>query len=317
MNDLLVWGAVLAVSLAGLVAAADVFISSGEKVGIAFRMPPFLIGVTIVALGTSLPELISSISAVWNGVSEIAAGTVIGSNVTNILLILSVAAILGRGLRVDYELVRVDLPYLFGSALLLLLFSIDGEIGWMEGVLSLLALAIFLVYAMTSSDGGTATLLAPDVPERQPRVNLWIWLSLVGSGVILQVSAHYTVVAVTRVSGMAGISSAVIAASVIALGTSLPELSVTIRSARKGKPEIAVGNVIGSNIFNGLGVIGLPALLGTITIPTEMLYFGLPCMLGATTLCFFVLQEREMTQWDGYLLMILYIAFTGHLYGVL
>ena len=319
MIDFAIWVGVLLLALFALVRGADVFMLAAEALGLAYGLSPFIIGVTIVAIGTSLPELMSGIAAVWSGASEIAAATAIGSNVTNILLVLGAAALIGRGLRVDYELVRVDLPFLFGSALLFALFASDGSVGFGEALLGLAALTVYLVYAAGEPDRPQTTVAAAAAEFEGPEssVGLRVWLSLLLGGALVQLGAIFTVESVVRLSEIVGIGNEIIAASVIAVATSLPELSVTIRSARAGKPELAVGNVIGSNIFNALGVIGAAALFGEVRVPAAMLHFGLPSMLGATVLCFFVLQEREMTHWDGWLLLILYVAFATHLYGVL
>jgi cation:H+ antiporter len=315
------WTALLILSLAILVKAADLFIVSAEKVGLSLGLSPFIIGVTVVGFGTSLPELVAGIDSVLVGASQIAVGTAVGSNVTNILLILSVAAIIGHGMRVAHELIRVDLPFLFGSALLLALFAFDGAIGRIEGLLCLGALAIYLTYAATSPETHATTVGASAAQvlavRNGPKVTAATWLWLAAGLVLLQVSAHFTVVSVIRLAEIVGVGSEVLAASVIALGTSLPELTVSVGSARAGKPELAVGNVIGSNIFNALGVVGVSALFGTIAVPVSITGFGLPFMIGVTILIFFVLQEREMTHWDGWLLLLLYVGFNTQLYGLL
>jgi cation:H+ antiporter len=317
--DLAIWAGVLLLALFALVRGADIFMLAAEALGLAYGLSPFIIGVTIVAMGTSFPELMSGIAAVWSGASEIASATAIGSNITNILLVLGSAALIGRGLRVDYELVRVDLPFLFGSALLLTLFASDGAIDRWEALLSLVALGVYLAYAAGEPDRPQTTVSAAAADFEGPESGLGprVWLSLLLGAGLVQAGAIFTVDAVIRLSELVGFGNEILAASVIAGATSLPELSVTVRSARAGKPEIAVGNVIGSNIFNALGVVGASALFGSVAVPAAMLSFGLPSMLAATVLCFFVLQEREMTRWDGWLLLILYVAYTTHLYGEL
>lgn len=319
MIDLAIWAGVLLLALFALVRGADIFMLAAEALGLAYGLSPFIIGVTIVAMGTSFPELMSGIAAVWSGASEIASATAIGSNITNILLVLGTAALIGRGLRVDYELVRVDLPFLFGSALLLTLFASDGAIGRWEALLSLVALGVYLAYAAGEPDRPQTTVSAAAAEFEGPESGLGarVWLSLLLGAGLVQAGAIFTVDAVIRLSELVGFGNEILAASVIAGATSLPELSVTVRAARAGKPEIAVGNVIGSNIFNALGVVGASALFGSVAVPAAMLSFGLPSMLAATVLCFFVLQEREMTRWDGWLLLILYVAYTSHLYGEL
>lgn len=316
MIEILLWSSALVLSLAVLVKGADVFIGAAEAIGLALGLSPFVVGITIVAIGTSLPELTAGIAAVLIGRSEIAVGTAVGSNITNILLILGVAALVGRGLRVAHELIRVDLPFLFGSALLLALVAFDGEIGRLEAVLSLAALAVYLIYGVTDPDEPATTMAAAasELPVGSAAIGWKTWSKLALSGVAIHFGAEYTVKTVTELSALVGIPGAVIATSVVAFGTSLPELVVTLRSARSGKPELAVGNVIGSNVFNALGVVGSAALVGRLTVPPSTLGYSLPCMIAATVLCFFVLQEREMTRWDGWLLLLLFAGFNMQLY---
>jgi len=312
----LFWLVVLALSLAVLVRAAGAFIAAAEAVGLHFGLSPFLLGVTVVAFGTSFPELIAGVTSVLQGVPQVAIGTAVGSNVTNILLILGTAAALGKGLTVDHELVRVDLPYLFGSALLLWFFGYDGRVNAIEGLLALAGLSAYVLYAASTphSPATTVGLSAAEIaPKREdedgPAVSSRTWLVLLGSALFTQIGAYWTVESAVSLANHLAIGSEVIAATAVALGTSLPELVVSGRSALAGKPEVAVGNVIGSNIFNALGVVGVSALFGPVTVPPSIAAFAMPAMVGVTVLAFFVLQEREVTRWDAWLLLLLYAAF--------
>lgn len=309
------WVLAFIASLFVLIWAAGVFVRSAERVGLYLGLSPFIVGVTLIALGTSLPELVSGVTSVLEGAPEIAVGTAVGSNVTNILLILGISAVLGGGLTVDYELLRVDLPFLFGSALMLWMFAHDGRVGPIEGVVSLAALAAYLVYAAsTPEEPGTtvsvaAAEAAPELAARRERPGVGVWLALVASAVVTQAGAHFTVVSVLELSARLEMGADVIATTVLALGTSLPELVVSAQSARAGRPELAVGNVIGSNVFNALGVVGTSALFGSLTVPSGLVAFALPAMVGTTVLAVLVLQEREMTRWDAWLLLTLYAGF--------
>ncbi|MGH0038375.1 MAG: calcium/sodium antiporter [Myxococcota bacterium] len=309
------WIAAFAAALAALVWAAGVFIRAAERIGLHFGLPPFLIGVSLIAVGTSLPELVSGVAAVLGGASEIAVGTAVGSNVTNILLILGVSALLGGGLTVDHELVRVDLPFLFGSALLLWMFGADGSLGWPEGIVCIGALSAYLVYAASTPGHPETTVTAAaveaarEVPKAARRLPVRVWIELVVSAAVTQGAAWLTIESVVNLSQTLSVGTDVIATTAVALGTSLPELVVSARSAREGRPELAVGNVIGSNVFNALGVVGVSALCGALTVPPALAGFALPAMVGTTVLAFFVLQEREMTRWDGWLLIALYAGF--------
>jgi len=320
--DLALWSIVLVASLACLVKASDVFMGAAERIGLGFGLSPFIIGVTIVAFGTSLPELVSGVLSVLMGASEIAVGTAIGSNVTNILLILGLAAVIGGGIKVAYQLVRVDLPFLFGSAFALALFGYNGRIGPVEGAIGLAALVVYIAYAAATPDSPTTTValtaseVAPEPAAARAPAGARAWMALVGGGGFIHLGAHFTVASVIEISDRVDFAREVLATSVVALGTSLPELVVSARSAAAGKPEIAVGNVIGSNVFNALGVVGIAALVGTLDVPESLSGFAMQAMLGATILCFFVLQEREITRWDGWLLLVLYAAFLTQLLGL-
>jgi len=280
-------------------------------------MPHFLVGVTIVSIGTSMPELVSSVLAVLRGSSEIVAGNVVGSNVTNLLLVLGLAAIIGGRLRIEYDLVKVDLPFLVGSAFFLALVLWSGGVSRSEGVLSLCGLGLYVWYALTGKapierelDGRESAIAA------EPR---WLrsTLVLIGAAGLIYLGADWTVEAVVRISGLVGIGAEVIAASAVALGTSLPEVAVTVAAARRGRPELAIGNVLGSNVFNAFAVIGASALVGPLAVPPSIVNFGLPVMIIATLLAFFMIMEKEMTKWEGWLSLLFYVYFLGALFDLL
>jgi cation:H+ antiporter len=305
---------VLAVSLAVLIKASDWFTATAERLGLALGMAPFLVGVTVVSVGTSLPELASSVLAVVEGASEIVAGNVVGSNIANLLLILGLAAIIDGHIRVKFELVHVDLPFLAGSAFFLALVLWDGRVGTLEAVLSLAGLGIYLWYALSGRPPGDAE--APDLQAPRPA---WLrsGLILAGSAGLIYLGADYTVLAAVEVAGHIGIGPELIAASVIALGTSLPELAVTVTAARRGRTELAVGNVLGSNVFNAFGVIGVSGLVGPVAVPDSITGFALPVMLIATLMTFFMIMETEMTKWEGWLLILFYVYFIGSLLNLM
>jgi cation:H+ antiporter len=151
---------------------------------------------------------------------------------------------------------------------------------------------------------------------RKKRLDAKTIAVLAVSAVFIYIGAKYTIEAVINLSEIFSLGKEIIAASAVALGTSLPELTVSIIAARKGKPEIAVGNVLGSNIFNTFVVMGVPALFGTLIIPQNIITFALPMMLVATLLFFFIAQEKEVTKWEGYLLLLFYVFFIGKLFNL-
>ena len=321
MLSLLLWALVFVASLALLVKASDVFTDSAERIGVGFGISPFIIGVTIVAVGTSTPELVSSVLAVMKGSPEIVAGNVMGSNVTNIFLILGISAIVGKKMVTSYQLANVDLPIFVGSALLVSLMVMDGGFSLAEALLCLACLLVYLVYAVRAervADRVKERFLEEEgiviTEKRRPDLKVYAKLSI--SLFFLYIGANYTVVSVVRLSEMVGIGTEIIAASAVALGTSLPELVVSVRAAAMNKPELAVGNILGSNIFNALGIMGISALFGALVISETITGFVMPMMIVATLLYFVVIWEKEITQWEGWMLVIFYVFFLGKLFAL-
>ncbi len=330
MSGLFIWIGVLVISLIVLMKSSDYFTESAEKIGLWLGVPAFFIGVTIVAIGTSLPELISSIIAVFSNSSEIVIGNVLGSNIANIFLILGFAGIIARKqLKISKNILNVDLPFLLGTCFLLAIMIWDGKFTFYEGILSLLVLIIYSSYLIkTRKKPGKAVKkqlkgVKREITNHQfkksllkHKLPLKTWIILLVSVVFIYVGAKYTIESVIQLSGLLNIGKEIIAISVVALGTSLPELAVTISAARKGKPEIAVGNILGSNIFNTLAVMGIPALFGVLIIPANVLVFTLPVMIIATLMFFFITLDKEITRWEGLLLIIFYILFITKLFNL-
>jgi cation:H+ antiporter len=321
MLSLLFWPLVFLTSLAVLAKASDIFTDSAERIGIGFGVSPFIIGVTIISVGTSAPELVSSILAVLKGSPEIVVGNVMGSNVTNVFLILGISSIVGKKMFAGYELANVDLPLFVGSAVLLSLMVWDGVYSLPEALLCLACLLVYLVYAVRAervADEVRARFLEEEgiVPPRKMRLDLLVYLKLILGVFFLYLGANYTIVSVVRLSEMVNLGTEIIAASAIALGTSLPELMVSVRAVAMNKPELAIGNVLGSNIFNALGIMGISALFGTLVIPETITGFVMPMMIVATLLYFVVIWDKEITHWEGWMLLIFYIFFLGKLFAL-
>ena len=328
MGDLFFWLGIFIISLAVLIKASDYFTNSAEKIGLWLGMPTFFIGVTIVAIGTSLPELISSIIAVLNGTSEIVIGNVLGSNIANIFLILGIAGIIAKKeLKLSRSLLHVDIPFLLGTSFLLAIMIWDTVFTFVEGLILLFVLVIYSIYLIKSREhpdkevrkqlrGVKGELANHSINKSTKGLPLKVWIILLVSLIGIYFGARFTVESVIELSTLLGIGSEIIAVSAIALGTSLPELAVTFSAAKKGKPEIAVGNVLGSNIFNTLAVMGIPALFGTLVIPSSMIYFSLPVMIIATLMFFFITINKEITKWEGWLLIVFYGLFIGKVFNL-
>jgi cation:H+ antiporter len=318
LPPLFIWIIIFVVSLFILIKASDYFTNAAEKIGLYLELPAFIVGVTIVSIGTSLPELASSIFAVFMGSSEIVVGNVIGSNIINIFLVLGIVAVVSKDvIKISFELIHVDLPLLVGSAFLLGVTIYDGIFTLPEALLCIAGLILYLLYTINveKTQENKAKGERKELRKRELRGKTLIILLV--SIFFIYLGAKYTIESVIKLSEILNIGKEIIAISAVALGTSLPELTVSINAARKGRQEIAVGNVLGSNIFNTFAVMGIPALFGTLVIPQSILTFGLPMMLIATLLYFFITQEKEITKWEGYLLLIFYVFFIGKLFNLL
>ena len=308
---------IFVISLFVLIKASDYFTDSAEKIGIYFGMPAFLVGVTIVAVGTSLPELISSVIAVMQGASEIVTGNVVGSNIANIFLVLAISAIIGKKLKITHELIHVDLPLLVGSALFLAVTVWDGVFTLGEGLLSLFGIFLYFHYTVRSTIEGkgffgkTVDKVSDIIPKK---LGVKPVIILIFSTVFIYFGAQYTIESIIALSEILNIGKEIIAVSAVALGTSLPELIVSISAAKKGYPEMAVGNVLGSNIFNSFAVMGIPVFFGPLAVEEKTLTLGVPMMLIATFLYFFMTQDREITRWEGGVLFMFYVFFIGKLF---
>lgn len=290
------------VSLGVLIYASDRFIGAAESIGLSLGVSPFIIGVTIVAFGTSLPELATSIASVFAGNSQIVIGNVIGSNITNILLVLGLTAFVGRDILLDFDVMDVDMPLLLVSAFLLFFVISDLYVSIFEAILLLICLGLFLYNSLGSGR---------DDDVEKTKVSAVTYLTVLIAGVFVFLGAKYTITSISSISESMGIGEDVIALTAVALGTSLPEVMVSIAAARRGKHAIAVGNVLGSNIFNTYAVTGIPALLGSIVIPADTIHFSAPFMIFVTLIFAFMCVSRRISKWEGVTLLVLYAFFLG------
>ena len=297
---------IFAISLYVLLQASDFFVEAAERIGLAAGIPPFIIGVTIVALGTSLPELASSIEAVLMGDSKIVIGNVAGSNIANIALVLGLVAVVGKQVKVNEFIMNVDIPILVSSAFLLWFVVHDQTVSIFEAIVLLGALGVFLFYSLNNNEGEET---------EKTKINGKDIGILILAGIAIKFSAEYTIKSIIELSKLLEIGSEVIAASVVALGTSLPEVFVSLAAIRKGKTDIAVGNILGSNIFNTYAVMGISALVGTLVIPVNVINFVLPFMVALTVMFAVMCISKKISRWEGLMLLIFYGLFMVELFS--
>lgn len=306
-------------ALVALLVAAHFFTGAAERLGLAFGMSPFVVGVFIVAIGTSLPELVASLIAVSNGTSEIVAGNVLGANASNLLLILgAVSVVVPAGRMVlGEQYLFIDLHFLLGSILALGTAMADGLVSRGEGVLLLLAYVVYVAYLMAEGRTGSAEQAMEDRLPRESRHRVALDAAiLVAGGVAIYFAGDRTVAALEQVASDLAISPAVASVTILALGTTLPELAVSVSAARRGLASLAVGNILGSCVFNALTVTGAGAVLGGIVVPTDLRQFALPFVAASSLLFYLLTQDKRVSRWEGLLFLVLYLLFMGKMSGL-
>ncbi len=307
-----------------LYAAAEGMVRGAKKLAISIGIHPLIVGLTIVAFGTSMPELVVSITAALRNSPAIALGNALGSNVANLGLILGVSALISP-IRVEDRMVRLEVPTNIFAGIFLYLFAGNLVIDSAEGIILLLGFLSFFFIAVFPQIMKSFKVLPRELnldlknPISQEEINearaSQSWVSdilLVSLGIAgLVLGADITVDASISIALELGISEMVIGASVIALGTSLPELATSVVAAFKNEPDISVGNVIGSNVFNTLIVIGVPAAVaGNFTVEKDVLIYDFPIMIGLSILALPLLSsDRKLDRTEGFGLICVYVAY--------
>ncbi|MCK5461334.1 calcium/sodium antiporter [Candidatus Gracilibacteria bacterium] len=317
--DLVIWISILAVALFTLVKSSDIFTQASEQIGLYFGLSHFVIGATIVAVGSSMPELATSFITILSGKKELLTfpiDNIIGSNIANCLLVGGFTAIAVKVLKVKEKLIDIDLPFFFISSAIFLLFIMDGTFDYREGILSLILLTIFIWYIITTEDE-EKTVIDKKEKKKKRILGPKTFIYFIGGMVGIYFAADYTVSSVLKISEILKIQSAIITMIIVAVGTSLPELIVSIQAAKKGKHSIALGNIFGSNTFNVLAVAGVPSLFGTLEVSTKAASIGIPFFIVATFSFIFTTSDDQIQKWEGLALLIVYLAFAGKLTGIL
>ncbi len=295
-----------------LIKGADYFIDGASSTAENFKVSKMLIGLTIIAFGTSAPEFAVSMQSLAKGSTDMLLGNVIGSNILNVLLILGVAAII-HPIKIKDNTVKKELPLcMLISTLLVVLFldikladSTVNQITRSDAIVILLFFTVFIYYLISLATGKKAE------KSETPRFKLGKSLLLVSIGLIgIIIGSNMVVNNASSIATKLGLSERIIALTIIAFGTSLPELVTTIVSSKKGEQDLLLGNIIGSNIFNACVVLGIPvAIFGTIT-PSSFNYIDLIVLFGSSMLLFlFSSTKREITKIEGYLLLFIFFVY--------
>ncbi|WP_397572686.1 calcium/sodium antiporter [Silanimonas sp.] len=301
----------LIAGLALLIIGAEMLVKGASRVAAGFGISPLVIGLTVVAFGTSSPEMAISVSSAWKGEADIAVGNVVGSNIFNVLFILGLSALI-TPLVVSKQLVKLDVPLMIGVSVLAFLFAMDGRIAFWEGGVLFAGVIGYCILAIRVGKASGETGEAIDTNGHWAKD---IGLILVGL-VLLVLGSQWLVSAAITIATAMGVSELVIGLTIVAAGTSMPEVATSVTAAIRGQRDIAVGNVVGSNIFNILAVLGLTAMVAPAGLPVSdaAIRFDFPVMMAVAVAClpiFFV--GYTIQRWEGALFLGYYVAYTVYL----
>ncbi|MDE7252778.1 MAG: calcium/sodium antiporter [Acetatifactor sp.] len=302
----------LVVGFALLIKGADWFVEGASKIADKFGIPQIVIGLTIVAMGTSLPEAAVSISAALKGNADITIGNVVGSNILNVLVILGLTSVI-RAVAVKKNTIRYEIPFTIGiTALLALLGLTDNTVGRLDGVILWVFMIVYLLYLVWVSK--TDKDAVEEAPENDKLNALWkmILMVLVGSGMIV-LGSDISVDAATEIAMSFGMSERLVGLTIVALGTSLPELVTSCTAAVKGKADIAVGNIVGSNIFNILFVVGTTALITPVPYSVNFMVDSIVAVATMVLLLVCVIPGKKLNRVGGVLLLLGYAGYFVYL----
>ena len=315
----MITGILFAVGLLILLGGADVLVRGAVRLSVMAGVSRLVIGLTVVAFGTSAPELAVSVISAWNGEADIAVGNVVGSNILNLLLVLGLAAVIAP-LAVPRRLLHFDVPVMITLSVALWWLAGDGRISGGDGLLLLVSLAVYLLYTLHRDRHRPPAEREPPQAAAMSRDGVamaWsVGVMQVAVGLaMLTLGAHWMVEGAENIAAALGVSKLIIGLTVVAAGTSLPELATSAVAAVRGERDIAVGNAVGSNIFNRLAVLGFSSLAAHdgLTVSPQVLAFHIPVMVAAALVCVPVFfTGGRISRGEGLLFLGYYAAYTAY-----
>ncbi len=308
--DVTVAALVFIVALVILFKAGDWFVAGSVGLSLKLELPKMLVGIVIVGFSTTLPELLVSVQAAWRGEPEIALGNAIGSVIADDALALALAALIAP-IVVHRGTFRAAALFLIAVDVIAYGLAADGTLSRMEGAMLVLGLAVYILTAVRAAKRGRSILpveeVAPDaVPHRWHRVGLFFGGGLLG----VLVASHLIVESATAIAAAFGVPQIIIGLTMVAVGTSLPEIATVISAARRGETEVAAGNIIGADILNILWIAGMSALVNPITVEPAIINFSFPAMIVVVlTMLVFLRTGWQMTRREGIAMLGLYVAY--------
>lgn len=307
--------------LFALVVGGELLVRGASRLAAIAGISPLVVGLTVVAFGTSAPELAVAIKASWQGQSDIAVGNVVGSNVFNILFVLGLSALISP-LVVSSQLIRIEVPLMIGASALMLLMGLDGSIGRLDGLVLFAGLIAYTFWTVRRSRRESAEVkeefeheFPPEPRHGLGRVLLQLVLLLAGFA-LLTLGARWLVNGSVTIARLAGMSELLIGLTIVAIGTSLPEVAASVMASIRGERDIAVGNAVGSNLFNLLCVLGLTAMLipGGVQVTEPALRLDIPVMIVVAVACLPIFfTGHQIARWEGGLFFGYYLAYMTYM----
>jgi cation:H+ antiporter len=306
----------IALGLVGLFYGADFLVKGAARLATHFGIPPLVVGLTVVAYGTSMPEQIVSLTAALNGKSDIAIGNVVGSNIFNVAFILALTAFVFP-IKIDSQLVRRDIPFMIGVSFVAYFLAWQGrEISRLDGALLFAGVLAFTFgsYYLSLREKDEIKAEAQEFDElaglitENVNVLLEVGRTLFGVAVLI-FGARLTLDGSVGIAEELGISQTIIGLTLVSAGTSLPELATSVVAAFRKEPDIAAGNIVGSNIFNLLSILGLTAIIQPIGVASEYIRYDFPIMIMIAVLLLPLVWKQRMERWAGAVLLVLYVAY--------
>ena len=290
-----------------LVKGSDFFVDGSAGIATRFGIPQLIIGLTIVAMGTSAPEAAVSITAASRGSADIAIGNIVGSNILNVFIILGIAAVI-VAMKVEKSTIKYEIPYMIFCSVILLLMGLDGKVGILEGVLLWGAFLLYLAYLFIHAKKNKE-----ETTQGKTR-KLWLELLFIAGGMgAIILGSKLAVDSATELARIIGVSERYIGLTIVALGTSLPELFTSVNAARKGNADIAIGNIVGSNIFNILFVIGTTGLVTPVPFAHKYILDSIVMIAAGIILLLCVFREKKLTRPGGIILLVCYGLYFAYL----
>ena len=303
--DIFVALIMLVAGFVALVKGADWFVDGTSSIAAKLGIPQLIIGLTIVAMGTSAPEAAVSITASFTGNADITIGNILGSNIMNILVILGLAALF-TSIKVAKSTIRVEIPFVIGISAVILLLGRDGMVSRLDGVILWVLFLVYMGYLFWMAKKGNAD----DAEEINTNRAIWksVLLGIIGL-VLIIFGSDFAVEGASRLAQMMGLSERLIGLTIVALGTSLPELCTSVAAARRGNADIAIGNIVGSNIFNILFVVGTASIVNPIPFAGAFITDSLIAIATAALLLLLTLRHKKLTRTGGIIMLVCYVAY--------